>query len=131
MHVCTSPDYIFSSEGNDCSVSQDIPVRLMDTIGPLLNINPALVKSMALYKVFLHRNLLYWERLLAPYYETSEIEDHPLQAVCDCLFNMGLFTFISADSPHALPEFALCGDDTDALIMSTKTVVHQVQIIVR
>ena len=67
----------------------------------------------------------------APYYETSEIEDHPLQAVCDCLFDMDLFTFVSADSPHTLPEDALCGDDTDALIMSSKTVVHKVQIIVR
>jgi hypothetical protein len=103
----------------------------MDAKGLLMNTNPPLVKSMALYKVLLHRKLLYWERLLAPYYETSEIEDHPLLAVCDCLFDMGLFTFVSADSPHALPEDALCGDDTDALIMSSKTVVHQVQIIVR
>jgi len=86
---------------------------------------------MALCKFFLQRNLLYWERLLALYYETSEIEDHPLQAVCDCLFKMGLFTFGSADSPHALPEDALCCDDTDALIMSSKTVVHQVQTVVR
>jgi len=101
----------------------------MDAKVPLMNINLPLVKSMVLYKVFLHRNLLYWERLLAPYY--SEMEDHPLQAVCDCLFNMGLFTFVSADSPHALPEDALCCYDTDALIMNSKTVVHQVQIVVR
>ena len=98
----------------------------MDTKGPLMNINPPLVKSMALYKVFLHRDLLYSERLSAPYYETSEKEDHPLQAVCDCLFNMSLFTFVSAESPHALTEDALCCNDTDALIMSLKTVVHQV-----
>ena len=103
----------------------------MDSKGPLMNIRPPLVKSTVLYKVFLHRSLLYWERLLAPYYETSEIEDHSLQAVCGCLFNMGLLTFVSADSPHALPEDALCCDDTDALIMSSKTVVHQVQIVVR
>jgi len=103
----------------------------MDAEVPLTNISPPLVKSVALYKVFLHRNLLYWEKLLAPYYETSEIEDHPLQAVCDCLFNMGLFTFVSTLSPHALPEDALSRDDTDALIMSSKTVVHQVQIVIR
>jgi hypothetical protein len=43
----------------------------MDTKGPFMNINPLLFKSMASYNIFLQRNLLYWERLLAPYYETA------------------------------------------------------------
>jgi hypothetical protein len=103
----------------------------MDTKGLLMDINPPLVKCMALYNVFLQRNLLYWKRMFAPYYETSEIDNHPLQGVCDCLFNIGLLTFVSADFPHSLPEDALWCHDTDALIMSSKTVVQQVQIVVR
>jgi hypothetical protein len=59
--------------------------------------------------------IFYGEELLAPR-PTPNLEDHPLSAVRDCLFNVFAATLHNwRSSLHAQPEDAPCRGDRDPL----------------
>jgi hypothetical protein len=70
-----------------------------------------------------YRNMVifYGEELLAPR-PTSNLEDHPLSAVRDCLFNVFAATLhIRRPFLHPQPEDAPCRGHRDPLIVVTGT----------
>jgi hypothetical protein len=65
--------------------------------------------------------ILYGEELLAPR-PTPKLEDHPLSAVRDCLFNVFAATLhIWRPFLHPQPEDAPCRGDRDPLIMEEES----------
>jgi hypothetical protein len=64
--------------------------------------------------VFRNMVIFYGEELLAPR-PTPKLEDHPLSAVCDCIFAGTLH--IQRPFLHLQPEDAPCRGDRDPLIM--------------
>jgi hypothetical protein len=61
--------------------------------------------------------IFYSEELLA-LHPTPKMEDHPLPAACDCLFNVFTTTLhIRRPFLHPQPEDAPCCGDMDSLIM--------------
>jgi hypothetical protein len=59
----------------------------------------------------------YGEELIAPR-PTPKLEDHPLSAVCDCLFNIFAATFhVWRPFLQLQPEEVLCCGDRNLLIM--------------
>jgi hypothetical protein len=70
--------------------------------------------------VFRNVAIFYGEELLAPR-PTPKLEDHPLSAVCDCLFNVFAATLhIRRPFLHPQPEDAPCRGDRDPIIMGKK-----------
>jgi hypothetical protein len=67
--------------------------------------------------VFRNMVIFYGEELLAPR-PTPKLDDHPLSAVRDCLFNVFAATLhIRRPFLHPQPEDAPCRGDRDTLIM--------------
>jgi hypothetical protein len=65
--------------------------------------------------MFLNVIIFYGEELLAPR-PTPKLEDHPLSAVRDCLFNVFAATLhICRPLLHPQPEDAPCSSDRDPL----------------
>jgi hypothetical protein len=68
--------------------------------------------------MFRNMVIFYGEKLLAPR-PTPKLEDHPLSAVRDCLFNVFAATLhIRRQFLHPQPEDAPCRGDRDPLIMA-------------
>jgi hypothetical protein len=57
------------------------------------------------------------EELVAPR-PTPKLEDHPLSAVLDCLFNIFAATFHGGRLLHSQPENAPCRGDKGHIILS-------------
>jgi hypothetical protein len=74
--------------------------------------------------------IFYGEELLAPH-PTPKLEDNPLSAVRDCLFNVFAATLhIQRPFLHLQPEDAPCCGDRDPLILvGVRTVVIMVVLI--
>jgi hypothetical protein len=73
------------------------------------------------FVVFRNMVICYCEELLAPR-PTYKLEDHPLSAIRDCLFNVFAATFhICRPFLHQQPEDAQCRGDRDRLIVVTGT----------
>jgi hypothetical protein len=69
--------------------------------------------------------IFYGEELLAPR-PTPKLEDHPLSAVSDCLFNVFAATIhIRRSFLHPQPEDAPCHGDRDPLIMDSFQMYRQ------
>jgi hypothetical protein len=74
-----------------------------------------------LCKIIRNVVIFYGEELLAPR-PTPKMEDHPLSAVRDCLFNVFAATLhIQRPFLHPQPEDVPCRGDRDRLIMVTGT----------
>jgi hypothetical protein len=80
--------------------------------------------------VFHNMVIFYGEELLPPR-PTPKLEDHPLSAVRDCLFNVFAATLhIRRPFLHPQPEDSPCRDDRDRLIMAALvTYVLNVQVL--
>jgi hypothetical protein len=75
------------------------------------------VQVRGLVQCFVSWYSFYGEELLAPR-PTPKLEDHPLSAVCHCLFNVFAATLhIHRSFLHPQPEDAPCRRDRDQLIM--------------
>jgi hypothetical protein len=71
--------------------------------------------------MFRNMVIFYGEELLAPR-PNPKLEDHPLLAVCDYLFNVFAATLhICRPLLHPQPEDAPCRGDRDRLIVVTGT----------
>jgi len=64
--------------------------------------------------------MFYREGLLAPH-PTPKLEDHPLSAVHDCLFNLFAVTLHIGGCSYPQPEDAPCRGDRDPLHMVRKS----------
>jgi hypothetical protein len=85
----------------DPILSQLNPVRSCQRISP----------CPRRFETFLNKLIFYGEGLLAPR-PTPKLEDHPLSAVRDCLFDIFAATLtICRPSPHPQPEDAPCRGD--------------------
>jgi hypothetical protein len=72
--------------------------------------------------------IFYGEELLAPR-PTPKLEDHPLSAVCDCLFKIFAATLHNwRPFLHPQPEDAPCRGDRDQLIMVRVTTAGRIFI---
>jgi hypothetical protein len=79
---------------------------------------PATCPYPQLCDLFRNMTIVYGEELLAPR-PTPKLEDHPLSAVRDCLFNVLPATLhIRRPFLHPQPEDAPCRGDRDRLIMA-------------
>jgi hypothetical protein len=79
------------------------------------------VRFRGFFQYFVTWLIFYGEELLAPC-PTSKLEDHPLSAVRDCLFNIFAATLhICRPFLHPQPEDAPCRGDRDPLITVTGT----------
>ena len=88
---------------------------------------PALKISLSLRPCEMFRNMIsfYGEDLLAPN-PTPKLEDYPLSAVRDCLFNIFAATLhIWMLFLHPQPEDAPCCSDKDPLIMKAVFYIFQ------
>ena len=82
---------------------------------PLLNLYQRISPGPRLCDLFRNMVIFYGEELLAPR-PTPKLEDHPLSAVRDCLFNVFAATLhIWRPFLHPQPEDAPCRSDRDHL----------------
>jgi hypothetical protein len=88
---------------------------------PLLKLYQTISPGPRLCIVLRNMVICYGEELLAPR-PTPKLEDHPLSAVRDCLFNIFAATLhICRPFLHPQPEDAPCRGDRDRLIVVTGT----------
>jgi hypothetical protein len=84
---------------------------------PELKLYQRISQGSRLCDLFCNMAIFYGEELLAPR-PTHKLEDHPLSAVRDCLFNVFAATLhIHRPFLHPQPADASCRGDRDPLIM--------------
>jgi hypothetical protein len=91
-----------SWEAASCAAPQELPSILWNSnvhycvhksppLVPILSQIQGIRRGPRPFVTFRDKLLFYGEELLAPH-PTLKLEDHPLLAVCDCLFNMSAAT---------------------------------------